>query len=230
MSVVKNSSGIAMTFTVRADKAAMDGVSVVFDAFPTGITYASSSPSVGSYDAPSRTWTVGDLAKDATANIVMTFTLDDASALPVTVTGVASTTSSEVNTGNNTLSRTLDHDVLNSFNLTKVVSAATYTAQPGVDNYIILDGGANSVTLTLPASANWADGNGGYYDLKVQIMDDNTAVSTMTIDGDAGDTLLNDDGAGTAANTGITLVEGDFRILTPETGTPTNIYVLGQFV
>ena len=213
----------------------MTAVSVVFDAFPTGVTYASSSVTVGSYDSPSRTWTVGGMAVAASEDITLVFTLDDASAIPagdtgLQITGTVSTTSNEINTSNNTVTRKITHDVLKSTQITKVVSAATYTVQPGVDDTIILDGGANSITLTLPASANFADGNGGYYGLNVQVMDDNTAASTITIDGDAGDTLLNNDGAGTAANTGITLVEGDFRKIALETGTPTNIYVLGQFV
>lgn len=225
MSVVKTSSGIKVTFTVKNNSTTevMKGVNLVMDAFPTGVTYASNAVSVGTYTVGTRTWAIGDMAANATQTIDLVFTLDDASALPLDIVANLTTTSTEVNTANNKATRTITHDVLTAFELVKEISAA-YTVQPGVDNFISIDGAGGAVTLTLPPSAAFAKPDGGYYSVTVWVRDDNTGASTITIDGDAGDTIYDGDGAGTAANTGITLVESaNSRVITFDTDTPTNI-------
>ena len=67
-----------VAFTVTVTNHGPDAASgiVVQDLLPSGLTFVISAPSQGTYDAGSGFWTLGDLANGASANLVITATVD----------------------------------------------------------------------------------------------------------------------------------------------------------
>ena len=68
--------GSTVTFIVTATNRGPTGATgvVVTDALPAGLTLVSATPSQGTYTAP--TWTVGALAANASATLIVVATVD----------------------------------------------------------------------------------------------------------------------------------------------------------
>ena len=113
--------GSTVTFTVTATNRGPTGATgvVVTDALPAGLTLVSATPSQGTYTAP--TWTVGALAVDASATLVIVATVDTPGALVNTATKTQQV-EADPNPANDSASVTLNAAA--SANL-KIVKAAT---------------------------------------------------------------------------------------------------------
>ncbi len=111
------------------------GIEVV-DVLPSGYTFSSATPSVGTYTNGTGLWTVGSLAKDASATLVITATVLSTGDFANTAS-ITAAAQFDPNTGNNTSTTTI---VTQSADLAlvKTVDSAT----PNVDDEI-------TFTLTL---------------------------------------------------------------------------------
>ncbi len=70
--------GSQVTFTLTARNAGPDAAEnvVVTDSLPAGLSFVSATPSVGSYDSATRTWTIPTLANAASATLDIIVTVD----------------------------------------------------------------------------------------------------------------------------------------------------------
>ena len=114
--------GATVTFTVTVHNNGPDTAAAtsVADALPTGLTFVSATPSVGSYAAG--VWSVGALASSVTETLDIVATVDDHTA--ITNSATASSTTFDPTPGNNTGSAVInvpDADLA----VTKTVSTAT---------------------------------------------------------------------------------------------------------
>ena len=141
--------GTDVTFTITATNAGPDdatGVSVS-DRLPAGLTYKSSTPSVGSYDDTSGVWTIGPLAKGAIATLTVVATVTSPG--PITNTATISGNQDDPDLTNN--HATSDTDQLVDLVVTKSVanpainvgSDATFTvtvrnAGPGTAHHVVI--------------------------------------------------------------------------------------------
>ncbi len=81
------------------------GVSVV-DTLPPGVTFSSASPSQGSFDDTTGTWTVGSLADGASATLTLVVTVDSDTTGTLTNQAVVSGTREDPNPANDTATTT----------------------------------------------------------------------------------------------------------------------------
>ncbi|MHC4511735.1 MAG: DUF11 domain-containing protein, partial [Planctomycetota bacterium] len=72
--------GSNVDFTLTVTNGGPDGATglEVTDALPTGYTYVSDTPSVGTYNSGTGVWTIGNLANGASANLIITATVNAA--------------------------------------------------------------------------------------------------------------------------------------------------------
>ena len=145
-----------VTFTVTATNNGPEvgtGVSVN-DLLPAGLTYVSSTPSVGTYTPGTGVWAVGTLANGASATLALVATATTVS--PVINTATITTTSTDSNGLNNSASATVN--VLDAnLAVTKTVSNATPALNTNVTFTVTVNNGggdaaqAVSVADALPA-------------------------------------------------------------------------------
>ena len=139
--------GANVTFTVTVTNNGPDAASgvAVADALPAGLTFVSSSPSTGSYNSGTGTWTVGNLANGASATLGLVATV----AAPGSLTNTATASSSTFDPvgGNNAASASVNARQAN-LAVTKTVSNAT----PAINT---------NVTFTVTATNNGPDAASG---------------------------------------------------------------------
>ncbi len=98
--------GASVRYTITLTNAgpqAATGIQVT-DLLPTGVTFVSATPSVGSYDSTTGLWTVGGLAQGGTAMLVLTVTVNTGTTAN-TITDTATVTHADQpdpNAANNT--------------------------------------------------------------------------------------------------------------------------------
>jgi uncharacterized repeat protein (TIGR01451 family) len=78
------SVGTEVTFTISVHNAGPDAATgvVVTDALPAGLTLVSATPAVGSYDAATGAWSIGNLALNATVMMQVTATITQEGTIP----------------------------------------------------------------------------------------------------------------------------------------------------
>ena len=110
----------------------------VADALPAGVTYASDTPSVGTYDNVAGAWSIGTLANGASATLTITATVNAGTAgTTITNTATASTADTDPTPGNDTASAAL------------TVLAADLGITKTVDNAAPIEGGTIIYTVTI---------------------------------------------------------------------------------
>src|SRR5258708_31064425 len=74
----KPSHGVTIHYTVTVSNAGPDNATnvVVNDALPAGLRFVSAAPSIGTYSTSTGMWMIGPLASGATANVVLTATVN----------------------------------------------------------------------------------------------------------------------------------------------------------
>ena len=116
--------GTTVTFTVRATNRGPTGATgvVVTDALPAGLTLVSATPSQGTYTAPA--WTVGALAADASATLVIVATVDALGGL-VNKAEKTQQVEADPNTANDSASVTLNAGASANLKVLKVATRST---------------------------------------------------------------------------------------------------------
>ena len=143
VSTANPAAGGNVTFTVSATNNGPElatAVSVT-DLLPAGLTYVSSTPSVGTYTPGTGVWSVGNLANGASATLSIVATVTTLS--PVVNTATITTTSTDANAANNSASASVNVVDAN-LAVTKTVSNAT----PAFNS---------NVTFTVTVTNNGAD-------------------------------------------------------------------------
>ncbi len=105
------STGDTVTYTITAmDKGTATSTGVVAtDTLPSGLTFVSATPSVGTYSTSTGVWTIGDLGPSATATLAIAATVNSGTAgqsITNTVT-IGDTSPSDTDTSDKTASATL---------------------------------------------------------------------------------------------------------------------------
>ncbi|HET6248008.1 MAG TPA: Ig-like domain repeat protein [Tepidisphaeraceae bacterium] len=140
------------TFTVIVSNTSgsdADNVAVS-DLLPSGLTYVSSTPSVGTYDSTTGAWTIGTLASGTPATLTIVSTVTAANPASATTTATLSTTSTNGNSALNVATQSLNiiaaaPTLANDSYTTPENTTLTVDAAAGVlDN----DTPAGSVTIT----------------------------------------------------------------------------------
>src|SRR5205807_2476060 len=93
--------GVTHTYTITVHNSGpSDAQSVsVADAFPSGFSEGTATPSVGSFS--NNTWTVGTLASGASATLTINYTVPSSTTASQTNTATVSSSTSDPNTNNN---------------------------------------------------------------------------------------------------------------------------------
>ena len=119
------SLGEVVTFTVTATNRGPSGATgvVLTDVLPAGLGFQSATPSQGAYDQPSGTWTVGDLALDASATLTLVATVNSTGTLVNTAQKTAQT-EPDPNALNDEASVSLNGATTADLEITKAVSNA----------------------------------------------------------------------------------------------------------
>jgi uncharacterized repeat protein (TIGR01451 family) len=114
--------GATVTFTVTATNNGPDAATGVHvtDSLPAGLTYQSSTPSVGSYDDSTGVWTIGNLANGASATLDIVATVD----APGTITNTAVVAGNQYDPDPSNNTATSDTDQLVDIVVTKTVDDA----------------------------------------------------------------------------------------------------------
>jgi len=208
---------ITIPFTVvnNGDHRVTD-VTLVFDSFPSGVSYLSSVKDQGTYTTLSRTWAVGNLSVGQTETIWMTFTTLDLS-IPVDITGEITNAENADYPGEAetevaaTIALHPGGTSFDGYSTKELLSI--YTTISGTFNieddsgvsYVLT--ASNNATIILPAVSSLDDG----FFVNIKVVNDNS--HTITVDPDGGTTI---DGNSTE-----TLTTGDFRkYVLLKTGTP----------
>jgi uncharacterized repeat protein (TIGR01451 family) len=137
--------GGTITYTVTATNNGPDAATnvVITDPLPTGVTYASDTPSQGSYVSSTGVWTVGDLANGASATLIITATVDTGTG-DTTISNEASVTSvdqADSDTTNNSASADIT-----------VVKLVDVSVNKTVDNPAPNEGNTIAYTVTVTNS------------------------------------------------------------------------------
>ncbi|MEN6551187.1 MAG: DUF11 domain-containing protein, partial [Candidatus Cryosericum sp.] len=132
---------------------------VMNDVLPAGLTYVSSSATVGSYSSITGVWTIGALAVSASARLTITATVTTAAVPGVPITNTASVTGNEVDPmlSDNTSSVTITPLASADLAITKTAPAGPYQVGTQVSYTVtVTNNGPDSATAvavsdTLPA-------------------------------------------------------------------------------
>ena len=160
--------GTTVTFTVTATNRGPTGATgvVVTDALPAGLTLVSATPSQGDYTAP--TWTVGALAANASATLVIVATVDTPGAL-VNRAEKTQQVEADPNPANDSASVTLNAVESANLKIFKAATRATVSVgetltfdvargQPGAESG---DGGARERRAAARADVRLGESGGG---------------------------------------------------------------------
>ena len=136
-------AGSNVTFTIAASNAGPDTATSVraIDPLPAGLSFVGATASPGTYDSASGLWSIGDLAKGATATLMLTAKVVSADAPIVNAVNVSSLVT-DPNLGNNSAKVTLNPDA-GSLKVTQAVLPAA--------RFLVLASCANGIGSEDPA-------------------------------------------------------------------------------
>ena len=138
--------GTTVTFTVRATNRGPTGATgvVVTDALPAGLTLVSATPSQGDYTAPA--WTVGALAADDSATLVIVATVDALGGL-VNKAEKTQQVEADPNTANDSASVTLNAGASANLKVLKVATRSTVAVgEPLTFHVVVVNLGPSPAT------------------------------------------------------------------------------------
>jgi uncharacterized repeat protein (TIGR01451 family) len=135
--------GDTVEFTLRiTNKGLADTTGVAIkDVCPPGLTCTAGTPSQGSYDSGTSTWTVGDMAKDGEATLVVNATVNSVPSDPYTAQVTASDEEDQDSTPDNMSGTTVAEDDEAAVTLTENESPTLTTGDTAVNK-------GGSVTIT----------------------------------------------------------------------------------
>ena len=138
--------GTTVTFMVRATNRGPTGATgvVVTDALPAGLTLVSATPSQGTYTAPA--WTVGALAADDSATLVIVATVDALGGL-VNKAEKTQQVEADPNTANDSASVTLNAGASANLKVLKVATRSTVAVgEPLTFHVVVVNLGPSPAT------------------------------------------------------------------------------------
>lgn len=110
--VSKNGDNVNLTFTVVNSSGADDTNVSLAVTIPAGLSYVEHdlSGSQGVYNTSTNVWTIGDLGKQKSVSITLTFNVDDIDLAPFTVEGEVSGDNIDPDVADNTITATINAD------------------------------------------------------------------------------------------------------------------------